>query len=140
MKKIFVFTCALLALLIASTALADAPSALVGQWEDTVSERAWMRIDQNEEGDFDVLVYWGGGIYEGSEWLMTCACDPTTGQLVYSDGGSYYLTYDGNGNVTDTEVVYDGATGIIWRDGEGCLRFLCEDSELSECRFVWSEE
>lgn len=125
-------------LLTSKAALAASPTAYVGRWEDAVSQRAWLLIDQNWDEDFDVRVFWGSGIYGGSEWYMTATYDPTVGQIVYNNGTSYTVTYDGNGKATDYHLNYDGATGIIWIDGNGYLRFLCSDSSLSGCRFVWS--
>ena len=126
-------------LLLASTvALAATPTAYVGRWEDVVSQRAWLRIDQNWDEDFYVRVFWGSGIYGGSEWYMTATYDPTVGQIVYNNGSSYTVSYDDRGNVTSSQTNYVGATGIIWIDSNGYLRFLCSDSSLSGCQFVWS--
>jgi len=62
MKRILV----LIFVLLCSVAIAGAASAsgamFEGKWEDTVSQRAWMRIDQNWDGNYDVRVFWGGGI------------------------------------------------------------------------------
>ncbi|MER2143776.1 MAG: hypothetical protein ABS888_08250 [Eubacteriales bacterium] len=67
MKKTLVFALVLLcATTLVGSALASG-AMFEGKWEDTVSQRAWMRIDQNWDGNYDVRVFWGGGIYEGSE-------------------------------------------------------------------------
>ena len=124
--------------MLCTTALATSPSAYVGRWDDTVSQRAWMRIDENWDENFNVRVFWGGGIYVGSEWYMTATYDPTVGQIVYNNGSSYTVSYDGQGNVTNSHANYLNATGIIWIDSNGYLRFLCSDSALNGCQFVWS--
>lgn len=138
MKRLICVSVVLLILSLCATALAATPTAFVGRWEDSISQRAWLRIDQNWDEDFDVRVFWGSGIFEGSEWYMTATYDPTVGQIVYNNGSSYTVTYDGNGNVTDYQTNYENATGIIWIDSNGYLRFLCSDNSLNGCQFAWS--
>lgn len=131
----------LIFVLLCSVAIAGAASAsgamFEGKWEDTVSQRAWMRIDQNWDGNYDVRVFWGGGIYEGSEWYMTGVYDPTVDSLAYNNGSNYDCTYDGNGNITSYRTQYEAASGIIWIDSNGYLRFLSNDSDLNSRMFVW---
>lgn len=128
-----------LVLLLCGTALAAAETVggpLEGQWEDLVSERAWMRIERGPDGGYAVRVYWGSGIYEGDEWQMTGTFDPGTASLAYSDGSHCTYTYDDGGNVVDVLTHYEGAAGVIRLDGENHLRFDSGDDSLSECRFV----
>lgn len=137
MKK----TLVLLFILLCSTAIVGAATAsgamFEGRWEDTVSQRAWMRIDQNWDGSYDVRVFWGSGVYEESEWTMTAVFDPTVDSLAYFDGCNYDITYDDNGHITDYRTQYEGASGIIWIDSNGYLRFLSNDSDLNSRMFVW---
>lgn len=143
MKRIFAILCCLVAISVcACTVLAAGALAsgamFEGRWEDAVSQRAWMRIDQNWDENFDVRIFWGSGIYEGSEWYMTCVYDPTVDSLAYSNGSHYDCTYDGNGNILNYRTQYEGASGIVWLDSSGYLRFLSNDNDLNGCRFVWS--
>ena len=142
MKRLLSLLLVLILVLLCDTTLVGSALAsgamFEGKWEDTVSQRAWMRIDQNWDGNYDVRVFWGGGIYEGSEWYMTGVFDPTVDSLAYSNGSHYYCTYDGNGNTTNCQTQYESASGIIWIDSNGYLRFLSNDSDLNSRMFVWS--
>ena len=129
-------------LLLSGTALAvvDSDALYEGRWEDSVSQRAWLRIDHNWNDDYDVRVFWGSGLYEGTEWYMTGRFDPETLSLLYDNGSCYTCTYDGNGNVTGVTTNYEGKTGIIFLDSSGNLLFLTSDNSLTGCKFVCAGE
>ncbi len=103
------------------------PDQFVGQWMDRASGRASMEILPRVFDDYDKLdvsIHWGGSASESYEWNIEGQFDAQSGKLVYTGGRCLDVIYDEEGEVSESEVVYEGSSGsfsfenglVYWND------------------------
>ena len=117
-----------------STDYSEVYDSLVGQYQDSVSQRAVASIERTDDG-CHMIVSWGNSAFEFVVWEMNLAYDGE--KLTYTDCKTSVVTYEG----TDEEATE--SEEVISENGEGY--FLLEDGVLAwegaqdincqECRF-----
>jgi len=106
--------------------------ALVGDYNDSFSQRAYASVSLNEDGYLDIQVSWGSSAFEVSVWTMTGRYE--FGKVIYYDGARNDLVTDEEGNDTST-TVYEYAGGYFEvKDGK-LLWTGAEEESCRECCF-----
>ena len=96
--------------------MADVSADYVGDWVDSWSQRAGMRILYSD-GVYDVEINWGNSATETSVWSMQGYYDPAQQGIVYENGRYGIETYYAPGPHFD--VIYEDGTGLLWiQDGK----------------------
>ena len=100
---------------------------IAGSWQDEVSKRATMEVQEMDDGTCLVSISWGGSATESAEWVINGKYDPVSGMLSYTDGAYAIYTWDaqGNGSVSDEEVT----KGALMMEGE---KLRWQDSKLEK--------
>ena len=100
---------------------------LAGSWEDEVSQRAGMDVEQNEDGTYYIRVHWGGSATETAIWEIRGHYDEVSGMLAYYEGLYSVHTFDENNNETITDE--DTTEGAFMKEGD---KLRWKDSKNSE--------
>ena len=98
---------------------------MTGTFLDRNGSRVRLDIAQADDGRYDCTVT-AADIF-GSYYVWGFMADYADGDLVYDRGALSYITYDGNGAVTDNKIVSDvhaggirsTAAGLEWTDSDG---------------------
>ncbi len=100
---------------------------IAGSWQDEVSKRATMEVQEMDDGTCLVSISWGNSATESAEWVINGKYDPVSGMLSYTDGSYAIYTWDaqGNGSVSDEEVT----EGALMKEGE---KLRWQDSKLEK--------
>lgn len=111
--------------------------ALIGQYEDTWSQRAMGNIEACDDHRVQITIHWSSSAWEYTEWTMTAS--EQDGRLVYDDCTCRNICCDENGKVT-SEIVHEQGEGwFVVRDTalywEGAA-----DEQCRECIFAKMEE
>ncbi|MBR0161054.1 MAG: hypothetical protein IJQ02_07235 [Oscillospiraceae bacterium] len=98
--------------------------AFVGNWADKIGGRCSIEISRKEGSeDYSIYIHWGSSAFETSVWNMT-AHPAGSNVLRYEDCRHAILTYDQNGNETET-LQYENGSGafeltstneLLWHD------------------------
>ncbi|MBQ9521255.1 MAG: hypothetical protein IJR72_01625 [Oscillospiraceae bacterium] len=112
----------------------------VGEWQDSVSQRAVMSIKAtDEQGVYDVLIHWGGSYNSAMQWRMKAVAGAQDEILSYENGQKVEVTFPDDGGDAQETVIWDNGTGyLMFRDGFLTWYDEQEDS-AGECRFVKTE-
>ena len=105
---------------------------LTGSWEDEISQRASMDVEQIEDGTYVIRVHWGGSATETAVWEIRGQYDAVSGMLPYYEGLYSVHTFDEN----NKETISDDAVteGAFMKEGD---KLRWRDSKNSEdCLFV----
>ena len=89
---------------------------LTGSWQDEVSQRASMDIEQAGTGTCHILIHWASGAKEASTWEISGTYDETSGMLSYENGNYTVHTWDENDNETISEE--EVTKGTLMKEGD----------------------
>jgi len=90
-------------------------NALVGDYTDSVSQRATLNIAKGEGKSLVFTIHWGSSADEATEWKMTGTYDPATYHFDYANGVKTNIkTVDGK---ETKEEVYNNGTGYFSIEG-----------------------
>ena len=100
---------------------------LNGSWQDEVSQRATMDIEQAGTGTCHILIHWAGSAKEAAIWEISGTYDEASGMLSYEDGHYSVHTWDDE----DQETVSGEklTKGTLMKEGD---KLRWQDSEISE--------
>ena len=108
----------------------SAGDAFVGDW---MCERASIYIDE-DDNVYNVHITWGSSAFERAVWDYTCALDPATGALT-GVGKESTETYNDNGELVSTEVVYTDGAATFTIDGDTLLWNDAKENVAEGMRF-----
>ena len=108
----------------------SAGDAFVGDW---MCERASIYIDE-DDNVYNVHITWGSSAFERAVWDYTCALDPATGALT-GVGKESTETYNDNGELVSTEVVYTDGAATFTIDGDALLWNDAKENVAEGMRF-----
>ena len=100
---------------------------LTGSWEDEVSKRAGMDVEQNEDGTYYIRVHWGASATETAIWEIRGHYDEVSGMLAYYEGLYTVHSFDENNN--ETIIDEDTTEGAFMKEGD---KLRWKDSKNSE--------
>ena len=103
----------------------DRSKDFVGDWIDSVSERATMKITSNDGVYFDVEINWADSAADSTQWRMTGTYDPNENAIEYNSGQKI--------SITDPELSGDVKNELVYEDGSGLLKL--EDGKL-----LWQDD
>lgn len=109
----------------------------VGEWQDSVSQRAVMSVRKTDEvGAYDILVHWGGSYNSAVQWRMRAVSGAQDEILSYENGVKAELLFPDDGSEEQETILWDNGTGyLMFRDG-----FLTwydeQEPQAADCRFV----
>lgn len=111
-------------------------NALMGDYQDSVSQRATMQITPNEDGEgVLIMVHWSSSATQATEWIMTGKIYED-GLLSYKDCLKMDVTVSDKGEVTDTQIGYTDGEGFFSPTEDGKLLWNgAADAECTECLF-----
>ena len=104
-----------------------------GTWQDEVSKRATMTVDENGDGTYSIEITWGNGAASSEVWTMT-AIDMGNGTWMYRDCSHVTENWLSE-EISNSETVAENGTGffdvvetgntvkLVWTDyssGLGC--------------------
>lgn len=108
-------------------------SSLVGNYEDSTSQRAHLEAVATEDGALDITVYWGNSASETSEWHMT-AWLTADGRLEYDNCENLIVTNEESGD-SSTELIYDGGSGYFTVENNTLHWNGAADDNCKDCVF-----
>jgi len=108
----------------------SAGDAFVGDW---MCDRASIYIDE-DDNVYNVHITWGSSAFERAVWDYTCVLDPATGALT-GVGKESTETYNDNGELTATDVVYTDGAAIFAIDGDALLWNDAKENVAEGMRF-----
>ena len=111
----------------------------VGEWQDTVSQRAVMSVQPTgETGVYDVAVHWGNSFDSAVQWRMRAQAEARDEILSYENGTKVEVNLSEDAEEQET-VVWENGTGYLkFRDGY--LTWYDEqEPRAAECRFEKAE-
>ena len=111
-------------------------SAIAGDYQDRVSQRASLTIKGNDAGDAAAItVYWSSSNEMTTRWEMTGTMEENT--LSYSDCKCKETLYDEEGNVTEEKTVYTDGEGYFRLTDDGVLKWTgASDEDCRSAEFV----
>ena len=112
------------------TAANSAGDAFVGDW---MCDRASIYIDE-DDNVYNVHITWGSSAFERAVWDYTCVLDPATGALT-GVGKESTETYNDNGELTATDVVYTDGAAVFTIDGDALLWNDAKENVAEGMRF-----
>ena len=146
MKKIIaIVLTAVLAVGCAAFAVADGQNPamnIIGNYYDTISQRANMQIAAVGDKDADVTIQWGNSASETVVWHFSGAC--VTGAkgitIEYNNGTKKVLTSDGKGTINE-KVEYENGTGKLVFDEQNSHPVWLDDQENTgaRCAFEYAQ-
>ena len=109
----------------------------VGEWEDSVSQRAVMSIKKTDEtGVYDVLIHWGGSYNSAMQWRMKAVAGAQDDILFYENGQKVEINFPDDGGEEQDTVIWDDGTGYL-RLTDGVMTWYDEkEPDAEDCRFV----
>lgn len=95
--------------------LSDASDATdyVGDWEDVISQRCYMSIEDLGNGHYSVDIGWSGGASESTYWNMDAQYNSQTRALEYRAGTCVEYVYLDEVNYTEN-IAYTDGTGVFY--------------------------
>ncbi len=115
----------------------EALAVPMGEYQDRISERAWLIASANGMGGVAIEVHWANSAFEYVKWTLN-AFDAGEGRLEYDDCTARVITSNDDGSET-TAIVYEKASGYFsYKDGVLCWDGA-EDESCRECEFLKSE-
>ena len=112
---------------------------LEGNWIDTVSKRAQMKIRKSGDG-YAVRIEWGGGVSTRSMWdIPMVVYDREKGALVYDNCTEFERNYKADGTYQDT-VFTTKATGTLTLREDGKLDWHRDSAPDAKAIFERSSE
>lgn len=107
---------------------------ITGNYQDSVSQRATMTINEGEDGTYDVCVMWSSSATEETEWNMNCKLEE--GKLSYEDSDKIFRVYEDDDpeSFEETELLGEGAGYFEITDGKLCWTGAV-DKECKDCQF-----
>lgn len=111
-------------------------SAIAGDYQDRVSQRASLTINGNDAGDAAAItVYWSSSNEMTTRWDMTGTMEENT--LSYSDCKCTEILYDEEGNVAEEKTVYTDGEGYFRLTDDGVLKWTgAADEDCRSAEFV----
>jgi hypothetical protein len=112
----------------------------VGEWQDSVSQRAVMSVTPADEtGAYNILIHWGGSYNSAVQWRMKAVAGAQDEILSYEGGVKAEVTFPDDGGPAQETVLWDDGSGyFMFRDG--VLTWSDErETEAENCRFVKAE-
>ena len=87
---------------------------IIGDYYDTISQRATMQITASGEKDADVTVQWGNSAAETVVWHFSgpCVMSDKGITIEYNNGVKKILSSDGNGTINE-KIDYENGTGKL---------------------------
>ena len=107
---------------------------LVGEYADSVSQRATMTLEQNENGGVSAFVSWASSASDCIEWKMTLRLGED-GLLSYNDCEARNVSYGDDGVETFSETVYENGSGFFTPADGKLLWNGAADKACLECVF-----
>jgi len=105
---------------------------LNGSWQDEVSQRATMDIEQAGTGTCHILIHWAGSAKEAAIWEISGTYDETAGMISYENGNYSVHTWDDNDEETISGL--DVTKGALMKEGEK-IRWSDSKNE-DDCVFI----
>ena len=104
----------------------------LGDWDDSVSKRCGMAIEQIDSETISVEVDWSSSATENTTWSMTAKYDPDRHAFAYTDCVKSRSYQAADGSATE-ETEYDAGSGcfsvrdglLYWTDDEERIRDGC---------------
>jgi len=119
---------------------APAPLALpgedmLGEWQDSWSQRAGMTVAREGEG-FSVVIRWADSAFVTNEWRMTGVYEDVEDGRIACNGtcSYYYMEYSDDGSVTEEAVYENGSAHITYVNGM-LYWFDAQEGAGDECMF-----
>lgn len=108
-------------------------TALVGDYADVTSQRAFMRIDYDAQAKvYTVEVRWSSSAWEAEEWKLHFNDSNGDMHFYYDDCEHSTVTYDESGNASPV-VHYQNGTGSFTYDAD----HVRVENGVTIDRFLW---
>lgn len=111
---------------------------IAGVYEDSVSQRASAEVKNNDDGTYNIQVFWGSSAFESYVWTMNASYDASTNRLVYNDCTKVIQTYSEDAATTIEEEYADGE-GYFEIDGSNLKWTGAGDKDCQDCIFEKGE-
>ena len=142
-KQIVIILTIILAISCAAFAAADGQNPamnIIGDYQDSFSQRAMMHIDPLGAEDAEVTIHWANSAFEAVEWHFSGACAGDSGMTIeYSNCVKKIVTANEDGETTE-EIEYENGTGRLVFDAENGSAVWADDQENAgeDCVFEFA--
>ena len=99
---------------------------------DYQCDRARATVETFGFDEAFVTVEWANSASEVTRWYLSDRFDPETRTVTYDGGTKVNLTFDGEGEVTNEDRIYDDGTGTIVFDEDGTFTWHEDQSDKGE--------
>ena len=115
---------------------------IVGNYQDSISQRAVMSIAPLGSEDAEVTIRWGNSAHETVEWHFSGPCVTDGGLTIeYNNGTKKILSAAEDGTITE-KIEYENGTGVLAFDKDNNHPVWTDDQENTgaRCAFEYAQE